>query len=110
MMTSVQRNIFIVAGLVFPASALALDQVTFSSIAQGNDLAGAITTLVGALAGFASVIAVIFIIYGGIKYVMSAGDEKAADTGKRAVIYGILGLVIVGLAAAIVNFVVAAIK
>ncbi|MCR5832343.1 MAG: hypothetical protein K6G36_00130, partial [Candidatus Saccharibacteria bacterium] len=40
-------------------------------------------------------------------YMTSAGDASKVKKGKDTILYGIIGLVIVGLAFAIVNFVIA---
>lgn len=54
------------------------------------------------------VIAVIMLIMGGIKYVISGGDAKKVTDAKNTVLYAIIGLVISFLAFAIVNFVITA--
>lgn len=52
------------------------------------------------------VIAVIMLIIGGIKYVVSGGDAKKVTDAKNTVLYAIIGLVICFFAYAIVNFVI----
>lgn len=54
------------------------------------------------------VIAVIMLIIGGIKYVVSGGDSKKVTDAKNTILYAIIGLVIAFLAYAIVNFVISA--
>lgn len=54
------------------------------------------------------IIAVIMLIIGGIKYVISGGDSKKVTDAKNTVLYAIIGLVICFLAYAIVNFVIMA--
>ena len=54
------------------------------------------------------IIAVIMLIVGGIKYVVSGGDSKKVTDAKNTVLYAIIGLVIAFLAFAIVNFVISA--
>ena len=54
------------------------------------------------------VIAVIMLIVGGIKYVVSGGDAKKVTDAKNTILYAIIGLVICVLAFAIVNFVITA--
>ena len=54
------------------------------------------------------IIAVIMLIIGGIKYVISGGDAKKVTDAKNTVLYAIIGLVISFLAFAIVNFVISA--
>ena len=52
------------------------------------------------------IVAVIMLIVGGIKYVVSGGDAKKVTDAKNTVLYAIIGLVIAFLAFAIVNFVI----
>ncbi|MCR5700038.1 MAG: pilin [Candidatus Saccharibacteria bacterium] len=54
------------------------------------------------------IVAVIMLIIGGIKYVVSGGDAKKVTDAKNTILYAIIGLVICFLAFAIVNFVISA--
>ena len=54
------------------------------------------------------IIAVIMLIIGGIRYVISGGDAKKVTDAKNTVLYAIIGLIISFLAFAIVNFVISA--
>ena len=53
-----------------------------------------------------SVVAVVMLIYGGFRYVVSGGDAKKVTDAKNTILYAIIGLVIAFLALAIVNFVI----
>ena len=53
----------------------------------------------------AGTVALIFIIYSGFKMIRSSGDPKQFDSGRQTLIYAIIGLLVVILAAAIVNFI-----
>ena len=50
-------------------------------------------------------LSVIMLIFGGIKYTISAGDAKQVESAKGTIMYAIIGIVVALLAAAIVNFV-----
>ncbi len=52
-------------------------------------------------------LSVIMIIYGGIRYVTSGGDQGAITSAKNTIMYSVVGLVVAILAYAIVNFVIA---
>ena len=52
------------------------------------------------------IIAVIMLIWGGIRYVVSGGDAKKVTDAKNTILYAIIGLIISFLAYAIVRFVV----
>lgn len=51
-------------------------------------------------------IAVIMIIIGGLRYVLSNGDSGAITSAKNTILYAVIGLVVAILAYAIVNFVI----
>ncbi len=55
---------------------------------------------------FVGIIAVIMLIWGGIRYVISGGDAKKVTDAKNTILYAIIGLVISFLAYAIVQFVI----
>lgn len=50
-------------------------------------------------------IAVIMLIVGGIRYVVSSGDQNAVTGAKNTILYAIIGIVVAFLAYAAVNFV-----
>ncbi len=52
------------------------------------------------------IIAVVMLIIGGIKYLLSGGDSKKVTDAKNTVLYAIIGLVVCFLSFAIVNFVI----
>lgn len=55
------------------------------------------------------IVAVIMLIYGGFRYVMSGGDSKKVTDAKNTILYAIIGLIVAVLAYAIVHFVLGAI-
>ena len=68
--------------------------------------AGIFRTITNTVLYIVGVIAVIMLIIGGIKYVISGGDAKKVTDAKNTVLYAIIGLIIAFLAFAIVNFVI----
>jgi len=56
--------------------------------------------------GFVIMIAVLAVVWGGIQYLTSAGNEDQARSGKKTIQYALTGLVIAGLAYAIINIIV----
>lgn len=48
------------------------------------------------LLGFIVLLAVLFIVWGGIKYVFSAGNEENAQAGKKTITYALIGLIVAG--------------
>ena len=66
---------------------------------------GVITTITNTLLFIIGALAVIMIIWGGIRYATSAGNSSSVTTAKNTILYAIVGLVIAFLAFAAVNFV-----
>ena len=55
------------------------------------------------------IISVVMLIYGGIRYIISGGDQKKVTDAKNTILYAIIGLIIAILSYAIVNFILNAI-
>lgn len=66
---------------------------------------GVFETISNILIFLVGAIAVIMLIWGGLQYVISAGDSKRVENAKSTILYSIIGIVIALLAFAIVNFV-----
>lgn len=71
----------------------------------GQTLAQTAKTAVNVLSLIVGIIAVIMIIYGGLRYITSGGDSGNVGNAKNTLLYAIIGLVIVALAQLIVHFV-----
>ena len=88
------------------AASKALDGV--NKVNKGGadtDLNGQIGTIINAIIGVIGIVAVIVIILGGINYTMSQGDPSKTKKARDTILYGVIGLIVVLLAFAIVNFV-----
>ncbi len=53
--------------------------------------------------GFLGLLAVIMIIYGGVTYVTSAGNDEAIGNAKKIIMYALIGIIIILLSFALVN-------
>ena len=53
----------------------------------------------------AGIVAVIFVVYGGISYITSAGDPNKAQKARQIIMYALIGLGIVALSFVITSFV-----
>ena len=69
----------------------------------GNN--GVFTGITNTILYIVGVISVIMLIFGGIKYALSAGDSKKVTDAKNTILYAIIGLIITILSYSIVNFV-----
>ena len=101
--------LLILSSLIAPTEAAA--QVSdffvpqFAGIAPpGFGLVDAIIRIINSLLLLAAIAAVVYIIISGVRYFSSQGDEDAARQAKLALIYGVIGILVILLAVVIVNF------
>lgn len=73
-----------------------------------NALPTIITNILYVIIGVAGLVAVIYIIIGGINYMTSAGDTSKLEKAKKTILYACIGLIICALAFAIVNWTIGA--
>lgn len=77
-----------------------------STTAGGTDkVNNIIESIVNIFSVLVGVIAVIMIIWGGLRYITSGGDSGKITNAKNTIIYALIGLVVVALAQFIVKFV-----
>lgn len=67
-----------------------------------NDL---ITKVINILLAVAFLVAVLFLIVGGFRYIMSAGNAETAEAGRNTIINSLIGIVVIILAYVIVRVV-----
>ena len=75
--------------------------------ASGATFTNSVTNILNAVIGVLAIVAVVVIVIGGVGYMTSTGDAGKVKKAKDTILYGVIGLVICALAAAIVNFVIA---
>jgi len=71
--------------------------------ADQNDL----TKIINVILAVMGALAFLMLIIAGFRYTISQGDANRVADAKRMIIYTLVGLVVIALAATIVNFVVA---
>ncbi len=117
-------GLFLLLMLIAPVVPTASAQVRKSQLCQGADLSlngsgdcqvngksaeSKADQLIADVVNFISVVvgilAVIMIIYGGFRYITSAGNPENTKTARNIILYALIGLVIVALAQIIVKFV-----
>lgn len=67
-----------------------------------TDIRQAIMNVTNWILGFIAIIATLVIIYGGVQYLTAGGNEDSVASAKKTISYGIIGVVIAGLAYAMV--------
>lgn len=71
-------------------------------IAGPNGIINQVTIILSIIAG---IVSVIFLIWGGIKYITANGDSSSIATAKSTIIYALVGIVVAALARPLINFV-----
>ena len=94
-------------GMVFVSKASADATAGFGGNNQAptgvpTELEATVMSITNYILGFISLIAVLIIIYGGILYLISAGNQDSIDKAKKTITYGVVGLIVCGLAYAMV--------
>ncbi|MCK5413413.1 MAG: hypothetical protein KAI57_03480 [Candidatus Pacebacteria bacterium] len=67
-----------------------------------TDIEVAVMNLTNWILGFIAIIATLVIIWGGVQYLTAGGNDDAVGAAKKTISYGIIGMVIAGLAYAMV--------
>lgn len=106
--------LYAVIGIVLVGSAAVLVNFTAAAVdlptglTASNDLPAAILFVINVFLVLAALAALIFIIYGGVQYITSRGEADQAESAKKTILYAVIGLLVIGLAAVTVNFVISA--
>lgn len=56
--------------------------------------------------GLVGIVLLVMFIYGGVLYATSAGSEEKVETGKKVMLYAIMGIIIIALAFALTNWII----
>ena len=106
--TAKLQILFAFVGIIIAVTA-SIIKAAIVTLGEGRPdvAAGAIGRILNNVGIFATslvgIIAVIFLIYAGFKYIASTGDPEAGATAKRQIIYAIIGIIIVITAFTIAN-------
>ena len=77
---------------------------------NANQLPDVIQGILNAIIAVSGIIAVVYVIIGGINYMTSNGDAGKLEKAKKTIFYAVIGLAVTTLAFAIVNWTIDAIK
>jgi hypothetical protein len=107
-------GLVVLGALLFSASAtLAVDPVSPSDVGskiptdvdEKAPFASQLATVLNVLLALASTVAVLFIIIGGYTYITSAGNPEQEKKAKSMIIGAVIGLIVILLSFAAVNFI-----
>ena len=71
-----------------------------------KSLSDTIATVINILSVFGGVLAVIMLIVGGFRYIVSSGSSEATKSARNTILYALIGLVVIATAQLIVHFVI----
>lgn len=97
------------APLAYAQSSVALKTCpggNFSALCLGaSDLSKVITNAINFVFVVASLLALVFLIIGGVKWLTSQGEKEGVNKARETIVAAVVGLVIIFLSYLIVNFV-----
>ncbi|OGE80491.1 MAG: hypothetical protein A2660_01365 [Candidatus Doudnabacteria bacterium RIFCSPHIGHO2_01_FULL_45_18] len=103
----VQIGATVVTSLVALAPvAFAQFQLPYSgntNLPNDSSLSGLIMRIINIALGVAGLVAVLFLIIGGFRYITAAGNEETAEQAKKIIINAIIGVVVIILSFVIVR-------
>jgi len=76
------------------------------NLVQNDSLIDAIISVVNVILGILGILLVLWLLYGGILYAFSGGDENKTSQAKGILVNAIIGIIIISLVWALANFLV----
>ncbi len=74
-----------------------------------RDLPQTILNVINFVLVLVGVLALAFLVYGGFRYIASRGEDDEVQAAKSIITNAVIGIVVIGIAAAVVNFVIGAV-
>lgn len=102
------QGVFLYGALFFTLVSPAYAQFKIPPKPQGlpeGNLPSLIAQIVKTSLLLVGVIALAFVVYGGFRYITSRGDEREVEEAKNTITYAVIGIVVIGLAYAIIDLV-----
>lgn len=84
-------------------------KIDIAGVGLNMDAESKIIGLINYFTGFLGLVAVVFLIYGGVLYMTASGDEGKVEKATKTIKNALIGLGVVVLSGLIVNFVLSAI-
>lgn len=81
-----------------------------SACNTSTTLQGIFSSVTNAVIFLVGAVSVLMIVIGGLRYVLSSGDPKAAADAKNTILYSVVGVVVAIAAYAIVTFITKTVK
>lgn len=100
-MKFIKTSIVTLSYLTTAATAFAIESPV-KNVTDTNTIGSIFNIIFTFLIGIVGGLAIIFIVIGGIRYIIAAGDPKATDAAKHTITAALVGLIVALLAVAII--------
>ncbi len=101
--SSAYSSLFLVSAVAAQSASQFLGGIDTAGTSGG--LIGFLQSALNLVISLAALIAVAFLVYSGIQYIVASGDEGKVEKATKGITYAIVGLVICFISILIVNFV-----
>ena len=95
----------VLLSIISVQNALAVDLGDIPDTGGGSDIHGALTKVIEQILTFLGIIAVLVIVIAGIRLIVGGADEGQREKARNAILYAVIGLIVILLAGAIVRWV-----
>jgi hypothetical protein len=115
----IMSGVLVVAGLLAPLPVMAAETPNLLEVADSDEFRGQgqpttlfegtdaiIPKVINIMLFIVGILAVVMLIYGGIRYTVSGGKPESVTAAKNTIMYAIVGLVVAILGYAVVHWVV----
>jgi len=102
-MLAVLSQVFASASVACPTGESCAGGTGLPMVTAGS---GELQTILQIVFGIAAALAVLFIVIGGLRFVLSAGSSENVTKARETILYAVIGLVIALIAEGIVTFVI----
>lgn len=96
--------------LLTPVAQAGLGTVPHPAGTVQKSLIPGIQSVVNSFLALTAVVALVFILVGGFRYMTAQGEEDQIRQAKNTILYAAIGILVIGLAAATVNFVILSLR
>ena len=100
---SVIAVFMLICAPLFSAAQFTLPDNSSTGLPGDSKASGFVFRILQILLTIAGIVAVVFLVIGGFRYITSGGNEEAAETGKKTIINAIIGIVVIILSFVIVR-------